>query len=135
MPFEALEHTSDYRIKATGRDQAELFSSALAGMNAFLKRDHAALRPEVKRAVSLPAGDFTSLLIDFLNEALRLSLTHKEIYGSAVFSALSGKGLKAELKGEQVDGFDDEIKAATYHGARVKNEPDGSVSCEIIFDI
>jgi SHS2 domain-containing protein len=135
MPFEVLEHTSDFRIKASGRNLAELFAAALAGLSSFLKRDCAALKPSVKRQVSLPAGDLTSLLIDFLNEALRLSATNKEIYNEVVFSLLSEQGLKAELLGAKVGDFDDEIKAVTYHQADVKKNADGTWGSEIIFDL
>lgn len=47
MPFEVLEHTSDYRLKASGREPAELFAAVLVGMSSFLKRDYAARKTKL----------------------------------------------------------------------------------------
>ena len=57
------------------------------------------------------------------------------MYDRVVFSELSDNNLRAELFGREVDGFSEDIKAVTYHGASVSKNSDGNLEIIILFDI
>lgn len=136
MAYDFLEHTGDVRMEVSGNTPEELFTEALAGMMAFMgphiARDNDA---EAEQKISVTASDRAALLVDFLNEALRLAQEHKEFYTKTAFSRLDETALEADLYGRLVEQFDDEIKAVTYHEAEVSRTPDGKWRAKIIFDI
>lgn len=135
MPYKILEHTADIRMAVQGRTLEELFSDALAGMASILKSQNASDKKQVERAISLEAPDTTALLIDFLNETLRLAQTNKESYTQVEFKKILPQSLEANLRGFKVQSFEEDIKAVTYHEAEVKRKKDGIWETNIIFDI
>lgn len=133
MSYRFLEHTGDVRMEATGATREELFTEALRGMFSYLKpKLH---EGEAKREVRVVSPDQTALLIDFLNEALRLSQTHKEAYREVKFQKLEEISLEAELHGNSVASFEDDIKAVTYHEADVRRDEKGEWIAKLVFDI
>ncbi len=137
--FEILPHTADVRIRAFGETIPDLFTNALYGMSYFLKpeiEDEVWLmeKHEVKRSVKIESQDQTSLLIDFLNEALTLGQTNREIYLNAKFKKLTKKNLEGEIIGVKIDSFEKDIKAATYHEAKIEKK-NGLYEITIIYDI
>jgi SHS2 domain-containing protein len=134
MPYKILEHTGDLKMEIIAESQEDLFSEALLGMMGFIKKLPYPSEHQTKREINVSSADLTSLLIDFLGEALALSNIHKEIYNKIIFKNFSDTSLKAELEGIPVESFDEDIKAVTYHGAEIKNS-EGKWSVNLIFDI
>ena len=60
-----------------------------------------------KRKIAVQSGDQTSLLVDFLNEALTAAQINREVYDRAVFRRFSETELEAELEGAAVGSFDE----------------------------
>ncbi|MBI2451037.1 MAG: archease [Parcubacteria group bacterium] len=135
MPYEILEHTADLRMRVAGKTKEDFFSAALEGMMRVLAEKPPKFFEKKLRQVKIESPDLTSLLIDFLNEALSLAYINKEIYIKAVFKKLSETILEAELEGAAIDGFDEDIKAATYHEASAAQNEKGEWETVIIFDI
>lgn len=133
MPYAFDEHTADVRMRVSGKNRKELFRDALAGMTALARPLHPGA--PVVRGVALEAPDATALLVDFLNEALLLMYTRSEAYALVEFEQLDEHSLKASLAGSAVERFEEDIKAATYHEARVARDASGLWSTTIIFDI
>ncbi len=150
MAYEFTEHTSDIRMRVTGRTLDDLFRSALLGMMAALGPGSpirgegslgslpmsavSALSAHPRR-ISFSANDATALLIDFLNEALGHVHAAREVYTGVRFESLSETELVAELCGYVTDAFDEDIKAVTYHEAHAKRTKDGGWETTIIFDL
>ncbi len=133
MPYRRLEHTSDVRLRVTGATRAALFRDALRGVAA-------AMRPRgrgaaVTRRVRLEAADGTALLVDFLSEALALMQARRESYREARFTRLSERRLEATLRGTAVEGFGEDIKAVTYHEARVAGGAAGGWATNLVLDL
>lgn len=135
MSYKIIEHTADYHISARGKTLAEVFNATLRGMSDFLKVKEVDAHPDASREISLLADTPVLLLIDFLSEALRLSLTNKEIYHQIDFKEIEETKLKGNLIGSKVEGFDNEIKAVTYHRAKLEKKTNGLWEAEVIFDI
>ncbi len=133
--FEFLPHTADIRMRVAAPDLPELFRDALRGMTAVLRPRREDDQP-VRRIVHVDSADLTTLLIDFLNEALALSLTNLEAYENLVGLELDAESavLRAELAGHRASGFEDDVKAVTYHEADVVRDGSGWQTL-IVFDI
>lgn len=135
MAHKVLSHTADLRLRATGATKKELFSEALKGMTKIMKKDAFGKPPSVSRRFAVEAPDITSLLIDFLNQALSLSQIHREAYTEISFNSFSDTRCETNLYGITVEYFDEDIKAATYHEANVRQNRKGEWGTVVIFDI
>jgi SHS2 domain-containing protein len=135
MFFKFLKHTADVKILAKAGSLEELFREALKGM-AFIQKSNIKKQiPPNKRLVSVQSPDKTTLLVDFLSEALAQSQINKEVYADAKFLEFSETKLKAEIYGTAVENFDEDIKAATYHEADVRQNEKGEWETILVFDI
>ena len=110
-----------------------LFTQALLGMFAYLRPGKG--RKEVKRRVAISSPDRVALLVDFLNEALSLAQSHKEVYESVEFDKLVENELTGRLRGHSAKSFGEDIKAVTYHEAKIERVPKAGWRARIIFDI
>jgi len=55
-----------------------------------------------------------------------LTQVNKEIYNKVKFTKFTDTELEAELSGQKVERFGEDIKAVTYHGLEIKQNKDGS---------
>ena len=133
MPFRRLEHTSELRLRVSGATLEALFRDALRGLAANM-RPRGPGAP-VTRTLTLEAADATALLVDFLSEALALMQGRRESYRTARFTTLTPRRLEATLTGCAVGGFDEDIKAVTYHEAAVAPETGGGWATNLVFDL
>jgi SHS2 domain-containing protein len=122
-------------MRVTGKTLEELFRDALLGMVAAMKPVSSSKPSLVKRPVVVEAPDATSLLIDFLGEALVWTHTKREAYVAVRFRTLTESALEAELEGYVAGAFGEDIKAVTYHEAEVKRNAAGVWATTIIFDV
>jgi len=135
MPYEILKHTADLRLRVWADTLELLFLDAVKGMMSILKENPKSEIRNPKRNLSISAGDKTATLVDFLNEVLALAQTNKEVYLAVIFKKLSEVEVEAELAGVPVEGFDEDIKAVTYHEAEIKKNPAGNWETILVFDI
>jgi len=57
--------------------------------------------------------------VDFLSEVLYLTQVNKEVYNDVKFSKFNDKQLEAELIGNKIESFGEDIKGVTYHGLKI----------------
>lgn len=137
MKIEFLPHTADVEMRVEADSLPTLLKGAMLGMGKILKPgfcNRYANYP-IKQEVLIKAVDSTCLLIDFLSEVLTLCYTEKALFCELQFVIIENTGLHAQLFGRQVNGFDEEIKAVTYHGADVRQNANGYWETCVIFDI
>ena len=138
MKFEFLPHTADIRMRIEAETLPLLFQAGLRGMSHILKEDYCPneQKRNLRRVFAINAADITCLLIDFLSEVLTLSYTEKSVFCDLNFVDFSEKLISAEISGSAVaDGFDEEIKAVTYHEAAVTKNNEGLWETVVVFDI
>jgi len=133
LKFEVLEHKADLKIRAFGKTKEELFTNVLLAMGESQKGEN--FGPKVKREIQIKSLDLETPLVDFLSEVLYLSQINKEIYNEVKFKKFSDTELKAELVGQKVERFGEDIKAVTYHGLEICQRKDGTWEITILFDI
>lgn len=132
--YEILEHKADLKIRVFGKTKEELFLNSLRGMEECLKSEgKGELR--IKREIKIKSPDTPALLVDFLNECLYQTQVNKEIYSSLKFKKFGSTEIEAELFGQKVEQFGEDIKAATYHGLELKQMAADNWEALILFDI
>lgn len=131
--FEILEHISDIKIKALGKNKKELFLNALLGMQEVLRPK--TKKEKVKRKIKIKSLDLNSLLVDFLAEINYLNEINKEVYQDIKFIKFSNTQLEGEISGQKVERFGLVIKGVTYHGLNIHQRKDQIWEATILFDI
>ncbi len=138
--YKILEHPSDVRVQAFGKTYEELFFNAMKGMNAVLKPQVKSPKSKVKNKIKIASVDLNALLVDFLSEVLYLIQTNKEIYDVVKFKKLGLStssrqiALEAELFGNKIESFGEDIKAVTHHDLKIEQK-NGLYEAIILFDI
>jgi len=133
MPYRLLEHTADLCFEVTAASFAELLGEALRAMMEWTGPVWTAAR--VERPFRIEAPDRVALIVDLLNEALTLSQIHREAYDALAVRIIDECCVEGSFVGRAISGGRDEIKAVTYHGAKVEERADGSWAAIVLMDI
>lgn len=143
--FRLIQHTADLQIVVYGKTLSDLFAhSVIAMFQSITPEVHGCqydddgllvcLSLPEQHDVIIEAKTRQELLVNFLSEALYLSDVHNEAYLAVDIHQLTPKIIKATLRGVVVEGFEEEIKAVTYHNLSVEQK-DGMWQATIVFDI
>ena len=132
--YKILDHPADIKVQAFGKTKEELFINALKGMSEILKSEIKDKNQIVKNRIEINSIDLDNLLVDFLSEVLYLTQINKRIYNDIKFFKFSDKGLEGELSGYQIESFEEDIKAVTYHGLKIEKK-NNQYQATILFDI
>ena len=130
--FEILQHTADVRLHVRSATVEDLFRDAMRGMFAIMNASSKGAT--ITRRLSFDAIDRTSLLVDFLSEVLSRAQIDRAVFDDVRFERLTDTELTAEITGRSSAGFEQDVKAVTYHEAEVKETADGWETM-LVFDI
>ena len=134
--YEYLPHTADVRIKAVGKDLPDLLKFALKGLCRILSdKDSSNESEKIYETINLSSVDDTALVIDFLSETLMMMYKHKAIFSDVNIIRLLNHSIQAEIVGFAVDGFNEDIKAVTYHEAEISSINENELEIIITLDI
>jgi SHS2 domain-containing protein len=132
-PVEYLDHTADLRIRFRGPTLEKLLENACRALGEYLYGPAEPGRGEQVRAVVEGADDLARF-VAALNEALYL-LQERRLRIREAFLRDDTANWKVVFLAETTDAAPAaEIKAATYHEARLEREGDGW-RAEITFDL
>jgi len=134
MQYKILAHPSDVRVQAFGKTKAGLFKNAMLGMKEVLRPKILNSKSEI-RNIKVKSVDANALLADFLNEILCQIQTNKEAYTKIEFNEFKDNELEAELSGNKVESFGEEIKAATHHDLKIEQNKEGLWQATTLLDI
>ncbi len=136
--FQVIEHTADTGIESWGRTLAEAFEHAARGLYALMV-DLDRVEPRETREVDATAPDLERLLVAWLTELLFLTESEDVVFSSFDVEVERERcALHAQISGEPLDpdrhdaAYD--VKAVTYHGLSVVEEPAGW-RCRVIVDV
>ena len=138
MSIKFLPHTADMRMELEAKSLQELYVLAVKGMGEVLRKNFCKQTTTFnkKAIIETSASDNTNLLIDFLSDVLSISYVEKTIFCMVNILSFSKYNIKAEIMGSDIELFDEEIKAVTYHEANVhQDNQDRLWKTYIIFDI
>ncbi|MBM3251053.1 MAG: archease [Candidatus Nealsonbacteria bacterium] len=132
--YEILEHRADLKIRVFGKTKEELFLNAVLAIKDGLRPKIQSTKSKI-RNIKTESSNLETLLVDFLSEVLYLIQVNKEVYNKVRFKKFSDTEIKAELSGQKIERFGEDIKAATYHNLDVHQEKNGKWQATILFDI
>jgi len=135
------EETSELRVRVEAPTRAELFEQAgralaeavVGGRGA---EELAALpAPEGPgEAVTLEGRDHEALLVAWINELIFLTETQGRVYTDLRVEELGPARLTAVIRGSAVPEGRTFVKAATFHGLRIVDGPEGA-SVTVVLDV
>ena len=136
-PFEIIAHTADVAVLVRGRDLAELLVHAARALYAVVFAD-LLVAAVVERVLTVDSVDDAALVIDWLNELIYLLDAEQTVFGDFEVMELTAGHAVVRCRGEYLNAArhhrSREVKAATYHMARLRRIPSGYVS-RVVFDI
>lgn len=134
--FILLPHTADLRIKITADSIDELFSSATDALCTVLT-GQVAIEDEISASsdFTIESIDLSTLLIDFLNHVLYLSIMNSKCYKLDKIIHLNDNKLHFFISGFNTKSFVEDIKAVTYHDAEIIQSDELKYEVTIIIDI
>jgi len=135
MKYEILEHISDLKIRAFGKDKKELFKNIMIGMFESARYECSPESPAVKREIKISSSDLPSLLVDFLSEVLYLSEVNHQVYNQIQFKKFTDKNIEGVLLGKKLKRIGVQVKGVTYHNLDIHQREDGSWEATVLFDI
>lgn len=119
LKYKILSHTADLRLEIYGKNLEELFSNAALALADILAPKSTKFKiKKSKVKIKVKSKNINTLLVDFLNEILARSNINKTIYMviSCKLQVLGNEArLEAELVGQKIKEFKEDIKAVTYH--------------------
>jgi SHS2 domain-containing protein len=136
---ETFAHTADIGLRVRAATLDDLFGDAATGLFTLIvaNLDDVQSREEVTFALAAGAGEYDYLLFDWLNELLFTFDSRRLVLGKFAVHVMP-TGLQATAWGEPLDParhrLEHEVKAITYHGLKVIQQPDGWLA-EVIVDI
>jgi len=130
--YEVLAHPADLKIRAFGKNLAEVFSNLLEGM--FKSCRPELIDEKVIRKIKIKAREYESLLVNFLSEALSLSDINNEVYFKAKFNEFTDKYLQGEIKGYKIKSLELGIKGVTWHDLKIEKK-NSYWQATVLFDI
>jgi len=134
---ETFEHTADLGLRICAGDLPELFAEAGRALFSAIVEDLDTVRPASEVQLNIEAEQLDDLLRDWLAELLYRFHAERMLF-SQFDVALEGAVLTATARGEPVDPdrhvIEGELKAVTYHGLTVEQQPDGTWLAEVIVD-
>ena len=136
--YETFDHTADLGLRVRAADLDTLFAEAAEALTSVVVEDPASVEPSREVSIHVAGTDRTYLLFDWLKELLyRFDAEHLLFRRFAV--RVRDDGLDASAWGEPYDPdrhpLSHEVKAITYRGLRVEQEPGGGWVAEVIVDI
>jgi SHS2 domain-containing protein len=136
--YELIDYTADVGIKATGKDLAQAFSHAAAGMFSLIT-DPQKIEEADWSDVEVSAPDRETLLVAWLNELIFLFETERWLFKRFHIKTLNENSLTARCYGEKIDKtrheLKREIKSATYHMLKIERLPGDEYQVQVLLDI
>lgn len=137
MTFRIKSHTADLRICLFANTIPQLFLEGLKAIGSIQKKNWQKLTDvgEIKKTFHIRSLDRSTLLVDFLNAVLTESQINKVVFKKGIIKKLSQNEILVEVFGLPVDGFDEDIKAISYHLAEIRQNKNKRWSVELVADI
>lgn len=130
--IEFLKHTADLKIRVSSSTLEGLFKKSLSAINRYLNPTIKKTGKPKEIVIEFEKKDILISLIDFLSEMLSKTYIEKRIFS---VNEISFKDkIEIKLKGEEYKNLKREIKAVTYHQAKLKKERNKFIF-EFIVDI
>jgi len=135
--YKILPHTADIRLKVYGENLEALFRNAALGLANVLYKDAEKKLKFARGAekITVEADETGVLLVNFLNQILSLSSINKRVYPKVRVLYFSPRKTEAQISGFEISGFDEDVKAVSYHGVKIEGSKGGSFETTVVLDV
>ncbi len=134
--WEALEHTADVGIRATGPDLRSTFTWATRGLLEIIGVWDPDAASERDVELQVKARDLEALIVEWLSEVLYLQDSDDVVVSTIELAEPRGVALSGRLgvatRARDAEGT--QVKAVTYHKVSVTEDPEGCTA-EVYLDI
>ena len=138
QPYEDLDHTADVGVRVEGATAGEALSRLVLAQAALLAGG-GAVQPSREERVEIAAGDLAGVAVELLRELLFRFATARAIAAWCEVERLDERGAAVRVGlgswDEQVHGEGVDLKAVTWHAARLARDADGRWRGQVVFDI
>lgn len=125
---------ADIKIKIEGSTLEDFFEAGLQGISKVLKSkktNNGWEGEEVIKKINLTSADTAVLLVNFLSEVLAYSQEERAVFSKVLFDDLDEKNIDAEIYGETVEEFGQDIKSVSQEVMNVEKNKKGNWETEI----
>ncbi|MCK9229507.1 MAG: archease [Syntrophales bacterium] len=137
-PYTITDHTADLGLEFYGTDLEDLFENAGAALTACMT-DPETLSFREEYFFSAEGGDREELMVNVLRELLYLANGRGFLTKRVIIDHLDEHRCSGRVLGETFDAdrhaITQELKAVTYHGARVTGGDAGGLKGQVILDV
>ena len=129
------EHTGEVELIVEASTLAPLFEEAARGLAGLLAED--TLGPPTRDAehITLTASDPETLLIEWLNELVYRGEVNGCIYADVEIERIDERSLEATVRGREPRAPRTAVKAATWHGVRIRPRDGGALEATVVLDV
>ncbi len=135
--YTIIDHTADIGIVVTGRTKKETLAGMVEAMFDLMVEQKTVHVVEAKE-IAVKGADAEDVLINLMREALYLFHSQAWLCKKCEIMELASRKAMARLGGERYDArkhrLNMEIKAVTYHTAKIKRS-DSGWQARVIFDV
>ncbi len=135
--WEHFAHQADIGVRGVGASKAEAFEQAARALVAVVA-EPGLVAPLEPIQVECTAPDDEQLLVEWLNRVVYEMAARRMLFSRFDVCVMPGL-VRARLWGEALNLERHqpavEVKAATYHGLSVRQEPDGRWIAECVVDV
>jgi protein archease len=131
---EILQHTSEIRLRIRAGSLAELMAEAGRALARLQLHDAERTAAGSWRPIEVSAPDRAALLADWLNELVYLAETERWVAVDFGVDHADDRTLRARVRGVILDRAPALVKAATLHGLRIDDTPEG-LEGEVMLDV
>ena len=137
MHFELLDHPADIGFRVHAATLPDLYPAAAHALISLIF-DPSHIDPQEKFQIRIEAGDFESLLVNWLNEVLYFTDSKRIAFGAFEKLELGKYWIKCLAIGEPRDPKKHPpklvVKAVTYHQLKIAQAADGW-SADVYVDV
>ncbi len=133
-PHAFAEHADELEVELSAATMPALFTDAARALAEAIAGDVPQASGATHR-VALETHDREALLVAWLNELVFLSDRDKRVYPDVRILELNDHALVANVRGADVGTLRRQVKAATFHGLRIRDREDGGVAATVLFDV
>jgi SHS2 domain-containing protein len=131
---ELLSHTAEVKLRVRAPSFGELVAEAGRALGALELGTTPPVAGGPWRQLEIRAPDREALLVEWLNELIYLAETERWVGVEFEVRAAEEMALSMRGRGMAVNEPPARVKAATFHGLRIRPTP-GGLEAEVVFDV
>lgn len=132
--YRLVEHTGEVEMHVEAESLPSLFEEAARGLAELLAEDASGPATAPEERIKLSANDRERLLVDWLNELVYRGEVAKLVYGHVRVERVGEHELEATVRGREPLSLRTAVKAATWHGLRIRPSEHG-FEATVVLDV